>query len=98
MPSLLCAELVMCRVGFVPSLLCVELSHNLPANCPTSPTHPDVNQFVSHLGCILIYGIPGIHVPVFIEVYVFDTAQHQRYLADFNKLNTKLTAIIYSTK
>ena len=31
----------------------------------------------------------GIHVPVFIEVYVFDTAQHQKYLADFNNLNTK---------
>ena len=44
--------------------------------------------------CMLIYGIPGIHVPVFIEVYVFDTAQHQKYLADFNNLNTKLTAII----
>ena len=27
MPSLLGAELVMCRVGYVPSLLCAELSH-----------------------------------------------------------------------
>ena len=44
--------------------------------------------------CMLIYGIPGIHVPVFIKIYVFDTAQHQKYLADFNNLNTKLTAII----
>ena len=24
--------------------------------------------------CILIYGISGIHVPVFIEVHVFETS------------------------
>ena len=28
MPSLLCVEFAMCRVRYVPSLLCAELSHN----------------------------------------------------------------------
>ena len=28
MLSLLCAKIIMCRVGYVPSLLCAELSHN----------------------------------------------------------------------
>ena len=32
MPSWLCAEFAMCRVGYVPSLLCAELSHNRLAN------------------------------------------------------------------
>ena len=32
------------------------------------------NSEVIIKGCILIYGIPGIHIPVFMEVLVFDIA------------------------
>ena len=67
----------------------VNTWNSLTENVVRAPSLKGYNQ-----GCILIYGITGIHVSVFIKVYVFDTAQHQKYLADFNNLNTKLTAII----
>ena len=43
---------------------------------------------------MLIYGIPGIHAPVFIETLVFGTAYHQKCSVDFNNLNTKLKSLV----
>ena len=49
---------------------------------------------VAKWGCMLIYGITGIHVPVIMEVYVFETAWHQKHLADFINFNTKFKAMV----